>query len=192
MSNQPRLNAKSFDHVTLICADLEATRRFYVDFIGMTEVPRPAFKFPGLLVSTRQRADSCHTSKPRSGQSRLGRSREHDCFTRPPHRIRCRQCRRHVKDRRAPRRAYRLSLATTPRRFQAALSLRPRRPRHRARFCLIPDHVTRRNRTTRKQIQTIVATRNPAASSQIEEESLAGCDVFASTTSKWIPNKNTA
>ena len=30
------------------CADLDATRRFYVDFLGMTQVPRPAFKFPGL------------------------------------------------------------------------------------------------------------------------------------------------
>jgi catechol 2,3-dioxygenase-like lactoylglutathione lyase family enzyme len=48
MSNQPNLKAKSFDHVTLICADLEATRRFYVDLIGMTQVPRPAFKFPGM------------------------------------------------------------------------------------------------------------------------------------------------
>jgi catechol 2,3-dioxygenase-like lactoylglutathione lyase family enzyme len=42
------LNAKSFDHVTLICADLEATRRFYVDVIGMKSVARPAFNFPGL------------------------------------------------------------------------------------------------------------------------------------------------
>jgi catechol 2,3-dioxygenase-like lactoylglutathione lyase family enzyme len=48
MSKQTAINAKSFDHVTLICADLEATRRFYVDFLGMTEIPRPAFKFPGL------------------------------------------------------------------------------------------------------------------------------------------------
>jgi catechol 2,3-dioxygenase-like lactoylglutathione lyase family enzyme len=48
MSNLPSLNVKSFDHVTLICADLEATRRFYVDILGMTPVPRPAFKFPGL------------------------------------------------------------------------------------------------------------------------------------------------
>jgi catechol 2,3-dioxygenase-like lactoylglutathione lyase family enzyme len=38
----------SFDHVTIICSDLEATRRFYVDVLGMTEVARPAFKFPGL------------------------------------------------------------------------------------------------------------------------------------------------
>src|SRR5438874_1364314 len=48
MSKQPGIRVASFDHVTLICADLEATRTFYVDFIGMKEVPRPAFKFPGL------------------------------------------------------------------------------------------------------------------------------------------------
>ena len=48
MSERLGINANSFDHVTLICADLEATRRFYVDFLGMTQVPRPAFRFPGL------------------------------------------------------------------------------------------------------------------------------------------------
>ena len=48
MLKNTSLDVKSFDHVTLICADLEATRRFYVDFLGMTEVQRPAFKFPGL------------------------------------------------------------------------------------------------------------------------------------------------
>ena len=48
MPERQSIQATSFDHVTLICADLDATRRFYVDFIGMTEVPRPAFKFPGL------------------------------------------------------------------------------------------------------------------------------------------------
>ena len=48
MSERPNIGVTSFDHVTLICADLEATRRFYVGFLGMTEVPRPAFKFPGL------------------------------------------------------------------------------------------------------------------------------------------------
>ena len=48
MSDQPALKVKSFDHVTIICADLEATRRFYAGFLGMDEVPRPAFKFPGL------------------------------------------------------------------------------------------------------------------------------------------------
>ena len=48
MRTPPAVNVRSFDHVTLICADLEATRRFYVDFLGMQEAPRPAFKFPGL------------------------------------------------------------------------------------------------------------------------------------------------
>ena len=52
MSHPPKINVKSFDHVTLICADLEATRRFYVDVLGMNEAPRPAFKFPGLWFQT--------------------------------------------------------------------------------------------------------------------------------------------
>jgi catechol 2,3-dioxygenase-like lactoylglutathione lyase family enzyme len=47
MSKLPGINISSFDHVTIICADLEATRRFYVAVLGMTEVPRPAFGFPG-------------------------------------------------------------------------------------------------------------------------------------------------
>jgi len=48
MSPAPKIDVQSFDHVTLICADLAATRRFYVDVLGMSEVPRPAFGFPGL------------------------------------------------------------------------------------------------------------------------------------------------
>lgn len=42
----------SFDHVTIICADLEATRQFYVNLLGLTEVSRPAFGFPGLWFQT--------------------------------------------------------------------------------------------------------------------------------------------
>src|SRR5256885_10389571 len=48
MSEQPAIHVKSFDHVTIICADPEATRRFYVDLLGMSRVSRPAFRFPGL------------------------------------------------------------------------------------------------------------------------------------------------
>jgi catechol 2,3-dioxygenase-like lactoylglutathione lyase family enzyme len=47
MCESPAVRVTSFDHVTIICADLEATRRFYVDVLGMTEVSRPAFGFPG-------------------------------------------------------------------------------------------------------------------------------------------------
>jgi catechol 2,3-dioxygenase-like lactoylglutathione lyase family enzyme len=48
MADRAGINVKSFDHVTIICADLEATRRFYAGVLGMKEVPRPAFGFPGL------------------------------------------------------------------------------------------------------------------------------------------------
>jgi catechol 2,3-dioxygenase-like lactoylglutathione lyase family enzyme len=48
MLQEPVIRVTGFDHVTIICADLEATRRFYGGVLGMTEVARPAFKFPGL------------------------------------------------------------------------------------------------------------------------------------------------
>lgn len=42
------LHVRTLDHVTLVVADLEASRRFYVEVLGMREVPRPAFSFGGL------------------------------------------------------------------------------------------------------------------------------------------------
>ena len=39
---------KQIDHVTLIVKDMEKSRQFYVDLLGMDEVPRPAFGFPGM------------------------------------------------------------------------------------------------------------------------------------------------
>ncbi|MDF1745729.1 MAG: VOC family protein [Gimesia sp.] len=41
------LQVQSFDHITLVVKDLEASRQFYVDFLGMDHVPRPAFSFEG-------------------------------------------------------------------------------------------------------------------------------------------------
>jgi catechol 2,3-dioxygenase-like lactoylglutathione lyase family enzyme len=41
------LNVQSLDHVTIVIKDLAATRRFYVDILGMREVPRPSFQFVG-------------------------------------------------------------------------------------------------------------------------------------------------
>lgn len=38
---------KTLDHVTLVVGDLERSRRFYVNVLGMEEVDRPAFSFPG-------------------------------------------------------------------------------------------------------------------------------------------------
>ena len=41
------LQVHSFDHITLIVSDLNATRELYVDVLGMSELPRPDFDFPG-------------------------------------------------------------------------------------------------------------------------------------------------
>lgn len=40
-------HVKSLDHVTIVVRDLDATRRFYVDVLGMAEVERPGFNFAG-------------------------------------------------------------------------------------------------------------------------------------------------
>jgi catechol 2,3-dioxygenase-like lactoylglutathione lyase family enzyme/uncharacterized protein YunC (DUF1805 family) len=42
------VRVKSLDHVTLVVKDLSRSRRFYVEALGMREVPRPAFSFDGL------------------------------------------------------------------------------------------------------------------------------------------------
>ena len=39
---------RTLDHVTVVVGDLAASRAFYVDVLGMQEVPRPAFSFDGL------------------------------------------------------------------------------------------------------------------------------------------------
>lgn len=42
-----RIRVETLDHVTLVVEDLERSRRFYVDVLGMDEVERPGFSFPG-------------------------------------------------------------------------------------------------------------------------------------------------
>ncbi len=42
-----QIRVRHIDHVTLVVRDVEASRRFYVVLLGMTEVPRPAFSFDG-------------------------------------------------------------------------------------------------------------------------------------------------
>jgi catechol 2,3-dioxygenase-like lactoylglutathione lyase family enzyme len=41
------LQVQQIDHVTIIVSDLDATHRFYVEVLGMSEAVRPAFDFPG-------------------------------------------------------------------------------------------------------------------------------------------------
>lgn len=41
------IQVKSLDHVTLVVKDLDQSRKFYLEGLGMREVPRPGFSFPG-------------------------------------------------------------------------------------------------------------------------------------------------
>jgi catechol 2,3-dioxygenase-like lactoylglutathione lyase family enzyme len=41
------IQVKSLDHVTIVVRDLEKSREFYVEGLGMRDVPRPGFSFAG-------------------------------------------------------------------------------------------------------------------------------------------------
>ena len=41
------IQVHSLDHVTIIVKDIERSREFYVNQLGMREVPRPGFSFGG-------------------------------------------------------------------------------------------------------------------------------------------------
>lgn len=43
------------DHVTVLCADLERSRAFYRDVLGMAEGDRPPFDFPGAWLYVGER-----------------------------------------------------------------------------------------------------------------------------------------
>jgi len=47
VDSQNQIRVRHIDHVTLVVRDVNASRRFYVELLGMTEVPRPAFSFDG-------------------------------------------------------------------------------------------------------------------------------------------------
>lgn len=44
---KPHLGVKTIDHVTLVVKDLEKSRHFFAEILGMEEKPRPSFGFPG-------------------------------------------------------------------------------------------------------------------------------------------------
>ena len=41
------IQVEAIDHVTLVVKDLDESRKFYLDLLGMQEVPRPNFDFKG-------------------------------------------------------------------------------------------------------------------------------------------------
>jgi catechol 2,3-dioxygenase-like lactoylglutathione lyase family enzyme len=72
MPTSPAIQPTAFDHVTLVVADLEATRRFYVDLLGMKQVARPAFRFPGLWFQLGGVQIHATLESPDSGQAGWG------------------------------------------------------------------------------------------------------------------------
>lgn len=47
MSGARPIRVLSLDHVTIVVQDLERSRQFYCDGLGMEQVPRPDFSFKG-------------------------------------------------------------------------------------------------------------------------------------------------
>ncbi len=41
------MTIQALDHFTIVTGDLEASKRFYTEILGLAEGRRPAFKFPG-------------------------------------------------------------------------------------------------------------------------------------------------
>jgi len=55
------MEIKRIDHYSIRTLDVEASRRFYTEVIGLTVGPRPPFKFPGLwLYNGKPPADLDH------------------------------------------------------------------------------------------------------------------------------------
>ena len=50
--------ALTLNHFTVRTTDIEATRHFYTDVLGLTVGPRPAFPFPGLWIYRGDHADA--------------------------------------------------------------------------------------------------------------------------------------
>ena len=64
------LHVQSLDHVTIVVKDLAATRRFYVELLGMREVQRPNFSFAGQWFQAG--ATQIHTILEAEGTGRAG------------------------------------------------------------------------------------------------------------------------
>lgn len=70
------IQVKSLDHVTIVVRDLAATRRFYVEALGMQEVPRPGFTFAGQWFQAGP--TQIHTILEYEGSGKAGSGSEHN------------------------------------------------------------------------------------------------------------------
>ena len=63
-----QIQVQHIDHVTIVISDLEATRQFYVNVLGMEEVTRPGFSFPGLWLQAGPTQIHATLESPEAGQ----------------------------------------------------------------------------------------------------------------------------
>ncbi len=48
--NAKRSSIAGFSHVAIVCTNLDEARDFYIDVLGLTELPRPDFGIPGMWL----------------------------------------------------------------------------------------------------------------------------------------------
>ena len=65
------MEIKRVDHYSIRTLDLEASRRFYTDVIGLREGPRPPFDFPGYWLYSGEPPADLHNSARNYGMVHL-------------------------------------------------------------------------------------------------------------------------
>lgn len=68
-TSAPLIRVKHIDHVTIVVQDLDRSRDFYVGVLGMREVERPGFSFPGLWFQAGPTQVHLIREHPESGPS---------------------------------------------------------------------------------------------------------------------------
>lgn len=72
------IRVQNIDHVTIVVKSLKASRDFYVDLLGMDEVQRPAFSFPGAWYQAGSTLLHLIEEHEQSGLAGTGASRSHN------------------------------------------------------------------------------------------------------------------
>ncbi|MBL8851375.1 MAG: VOC family protein [Planctomycetaceae bacterium] len=74
MPEQTPIRVRFIDHVTIVVKDLGRSRQFYVDVLGMEEVPRPGFGFAGAWFQAGPSQIHLIEEHAASGPAGLGRA----------------------------------------------------------------------------------------------------------------------
>ena len=74
----------AIDHITIIVSDIEKTKEFYVNKLGMQHVARPDFDFPGIWFQAGSTQVHATVESPEAGKAGLG-NRENSVVARGHH-----------------------------------------------------------------------------------------------------------